>query len=134
MVNHTTPFKERWGGWYVTGTHGEQTHRGNLIIRGQKLPRAVDNSEGQNVESLADRINVDPYLSPHSDIVALMVLEHQALVHNRITKANFTTRQALAYDEMMNRTLGTPDGPQLESTTRRIQNACDDLVEALLFA
>ena len=31
QVNHRTPFEDRWGGWYVTGTHGKQTHRGNLI-------------------------------------------------------------------------------------------------------
>jgi hypothetical protein len=31
QVNHRTPFQERWGGWYVTGTHGAQTHRGNLV-------------------------------------------------------------------------------------------------------
>ena len=31
QVNHRTPFEERWGGWYVTGTHGDQIHRGNLI-------------------------------------------------------------------------------------------------------
>src|SRR5262245_48177413 len=31
LVNHRTPIEERWGGWYVTGTHGRQTHRGNLI-------------------------------------------------------------------------------------------------------
>jgi hypothetical protein len=33
QVNHRTPLEERWGGWYVTGTHGQQTHRGNLIGR-----------------------------------------------------------------------------------------------------
>ena len=31
LVNHRTPLTERWGGWYVTGTHGAQTHRGNLM-------------------------------------------------------------------------------------------------------
>jgi hypothetical protein len=31
QVNHRTPFAERWGGWYVTGKHGQETHRGNLI-------------------------------------------------------------------------------------------------------
>src|SRR5215212_3576669 len=27
QVNHRTPLDERWGGWYVTGQHGRQTHR-----------------------------------------------------------------------------------------------------------
>ncbi len=61
-----------------------------------------------------------------------MVLEHQTLVQNRLTKANYSTRQALHYDAMMNRTLGNDAGQRLEGTTRRIQNAGDDLLEALL--
>ena len=31
LVNHRTPLEERWGGWYVTGVHGAQRHRGNLF-------------------------------------------------------------------------------------------------------
>src|SRR5688572_13934517 len=29
-MSDRTPFNERWGGWYVTGTHGDQRHWGNL--------------------------------------------------------------------------------------------------------
>src|SRR5688500_645780 len=25
-TDHTSPFHQRWGGWYVTGTHGSQKH------------------------------------------------------------------------------------------------------------
>lgn len=132
-VNHTTPFHERWGGWYVTGTHGAQQHLGNLIVAERPQSTRVDNPQGQNVTSLVDRIDTSPYLTPHSDIVALMVLEHQVLVQNRITAANFTTRQALAYNDLMNTALRNAPETRLESTTRRIQNAGDKLVEALLF-
>ena len=132
-VDHTTPVKDRWGGWYVTGTHGAQKHLGNLVIRGRDVEEPVDNSEGQNVTDLKFRVNPDRYLSAHSDIVALMVLEHQALVHNRLTKASFETRQALAYDEMMRKMLDKPEGELLESTVRRIQSVSERLVEALLF-
>lgn len=133
MVDHTTPIERRWGGWYVTGTHGSQQHLGNLIVRGRDVQEPVDNSAGQNIHDLKDRFNVDHYVSPHSDIVALMVLEHQVLVQNRIAKASFDSRQALSYDAMMNRTLENPAGTRLESTTRRIQSTGDRLVEALLF-
>ncbi|MFV0444037.1 MAG: hypothetical protein ACK5Q5_10745 [Planctomycetaceae bacterium] len=133
-VNHTTPIEERWGGWYVTGQHGDQKHLGNLIVKERPGSKPVDNSAGQNVTSLTDRFDVTPYLSPHSDLIALMVLEHQALVHNRITSASFTARQALAYNEMMNEALKNPPETRLDSTTRRIQNAGDKLVEALLMA
>lgn len=131
-VNHTTPIAQRWGGWYVSGTHGTQSHLGNLIIRGNRVVEPVDNQAGQNVVDLSSRFQSIHYLTPHSDLVALMVLEHQVLVHNRLTKAQFTTRQALAYDQMMRKVLERGGSEPLESTTRRIRDAGDDLVEALL--
>jgi hypothetical protein len=92
----------------------------------------VDNAQGQNVTQLADRLAVEKYLTPHSDLIALMVLEHQTLVHNHLTKANFAARQALQYETEMNRALGEPEGKRMESTSRRIQSAGNDLVEVLL--
>jgi hypothetical protein len=134
IVDHTTPFEQRWGGWYVTGQHGDQLHLGNRISREGESSQPVADPAGQNATSLADRFSADRYLTPHSDIVALMVLEHQVLVHNRITNANFTTRQALAYNQMMTEALEYSPETRLDSTTRRIQGACDELVDALLFA
>ena len=131
-VDHTTPVDQRWGGWYVTGTHGSQKHIGNLVLQTRDVPEPVDNSAGHNVSELNDRLDVKKYLSPHSDIVALMLLEHQVLVHNRLTKANYDTRQAIDYDIMMNRTLEKPEATQSETTTRRIKSTGDRLVEALL--
>ncbi|MEZ6055274.1 MAG: hypothetical protein R3C01_01090 [Planctomycetaceae bacterium] len=132
-VNHTTPFDQRWGGWYVTGKHGDQVHLGNLILGKNDHPNHVDKSAGQNLTSLAGLVDTKPYLTPHSDIVSLMMLEHQVLVHNRIANASFTTRQALAYNEIMNKALGNAEENRLDSTTRRIQSAGDKLVESLLF-
>ncbi len=132
-VDDATPMEKRWGGWYVTGTHGSQTHLGNLFVAGRRVFEPVDNANGQNVQELDSRFEVGSYLSPHSDIVALMVLEHQILVHNLLTRTSFETRQALAKQESMNVKLGNPPDTRLESTTRRIQSVCEDLVEALLF-
>jgi hypothetical protein len=132
-VNHLTPLEERWGGWYVTGLHGSQKHLGNLISHRDAVNDPVDNSQGLNLTRLDDRFRVERYLSSHSDIVALMVLEHQILVHNRITRAAFTTREALHYEAALNEALKNAPGSRLDSTTRRIQNAGDRLVEALLF-
>jgi hypothetical protein len=132
-VDHTTPIDQRWGGWYVTGTHGAQKHLGNLTVKGRDFVEPVDNSDGHNLVDLEFRINPDRYLTAHSDIVALMVLEHQALVHNRLTRANFDTRQALAYKATINEAMDEPVGSELESTTRRIKSTGDRLVQALLF-
>lgn len=131
-VDHSTPVEDRWGGWYVTGTHGKQTHLGNLVIRESPLPRPVQNPAGQNVTDLSKRISVAPYLSPHSDIVALLVFEHQTMVHNLITQANFATRQALHYRSVVNRAMGQPADAPLDSTTQRIAHAGDALIEGLL--
>ena len=131
-VDHRTPIKDRWGGWYVTGTHGSQTHAGNLTISTNRVAERTDNSQGHNIEDLSKRFHVDKYLTPHSDIVALMVMEHQTLVHNRLTNAEFTTRKALYHEQTLNDSLGNEPGTRLESTTQRIHSAGDKLVEALL--
>lgn len=133
-IDHTSPLARRWGGWYVTGTHGAQEHLGNLVIQTRHVELPVDNRAGLNVTSLAGRVDTSPYLSAHSDIVALMVLEHQAEGHNLLTRANFLTRQALHHEEALNRELGRPKGERWESTTSRIRDAGEPLVRYLLFS
>jgi hypothetical protein len=90
-----TPLAQRWGGWYVTGqaSHG---HRGNARLE----------------------FDTAPYLTDRSDVVALLVLEHQLYIKNLITRLNFKTRS-----------LGT--SPR---TTRSLQRLRDQLVEAMLFS
>ena len=86
-TDHQSPFEERWGGWYVTGTHGKMRHMGNVVSRNPGDPEAIDREDGANVTDLSDRLNVSPYLTGHSDVVALMVLEHQTQMQNYLTLA-----------------------------------------------
>jgi len=132
-IDHSSPLKERWGGWYVTGTHGEQTHLGNLIVRGQKEPEEIDNSAGQNITCLDKLFDTRNYLTPHSDLVALMVLEHQTEGHNRITRANFQCRMALHQQAQLNKELRQPADYLWESTRSRIRSASEELACYLLF-
>jgi hypothetical protein len=132
-TDHTSPFEQRWGGWYVTGTHGEQKHLGNFIARGRSRPEEADNADGLNITDLAGRFDTSEYLTPHSDIVALMVLEHQSQVHNAITYANFATQQALYFDRALSRDLGEESKELRDSTKSRIKSGCEPLLEALLF-
>lgn len=132
-TDHRSPFKKRWGGWYVTGTHGKQRHMGNVIVTDRDRPENLDMESGANVTDLSDRLNTQPYLSPHSDIVALMVLEHQTRMHNLITRANFETRSAQHYDQVMNKALERPADHCSESAKRRIEAAAEKLVEYMLF-
>ena len=133
-IDQTSPINKRWGGWYVTGTHGKQPHLGNLLLSEAREPEQVDNLGGLNVTDLTDRFDTSHYLTPHSDLVALMVLEHQAEMHNHLTRANFQTRLALHEAAALNKELGRPADYQSESTARRIRSACDPLVKYLLFA
>jgi hypothetical protein len=77
LTTPESPFSERWGGWYVSGTHGSQRHMGNVVARGSDPETLLDRDRGANVSDLSKFVDTAPYLSGHSDIVALMVLEHQ---------------------------------------------------------
>lgn len=132
-TDHRTEFKKRFGGWYVTGELGDVKHRGNKIAR--RDPRdPFDWEQHANIDSLTELIDTDPYPEPTSDLVALMVLEHQAQMHNLITRAGFETKQAVHYQEVMNRVLERGDDYESESTARRIKAAGDELLKYMLFA
>ena len=133
-TDQTSPLAERWGGWYVSGSHGPQKHLGDLVIETRDVPNDVDNSAGMNLKDFGDRFDASSYLSKHSDLVALLVLAHQTEMHNRITQANFAARQALHYQQSLNRELHEPSSHVWGSTKSRIESAGEPLVEYLLFS
>lgn len=133
-VDHTTPLEKRWGGWYVSGTHGKQLHMGNALLKNSEDPNDFDRSVGSNKIDLSTLFDPSPYLSPHSDLVALMVLEHQTRMQNLLTRANFETRSALWYNAEMNKAFEQPSGFRSESTERRIRRVAEDVVAYMLFA
>jgi hypothetical protein len=133
-IDQTSPLADRWGGWYVTGTSGRQEHMGNLIVRDKHASGRIENKSGVNVTSLRGRIEPSRFLTPHSDIVALMVMEHQTGAQNLITRANFLTRFALRDEAEINKALGRPADYRSESTLSRIKNAGEPLVKYLLFS
>ena len=95
LVNHRTPLAERWGGWYVTGTHGSQTHRGNLIGNAAFERQGHEPNYLGNLTGLGRFFDVAKYPLAHSDIVALMVLEHQTHMHNFITRLSYAATLAV---------------------------------------
>jgi hypothetical protein len=131
-TTHRSPFSERWGGWYVTGTHGRQRHLGNVLVADEERPESLDKERGANVTDLTGWLDTGPYLTEHSDIVALMVLGHQADMHNQITRANYDARRALRDGRIMNQLLEQPEDDVSESTRRRINNAAERLLKCLL--
>jgi hypothetical protein len=132
-VDHATPIKHRWGGWYVTGTHGEQTHLGNLTYRTRPLGDGPGDVSGLNVTDLKGKLTHSGYLSPHSDLIALMVMEHQAGGHNALVRASFDTRTALYREDALNRELKEPTGHRWDSTNTILNSAAELLVKYFLF-
>ena len=65
VVDHRTPFSDRWGGWYVTGRHGPSVHRGNVFACEEKGELVVHYEPGANVTNLA------PLLRPAANISSL---------------------------------------------------------------
>lgn len=103
-VDDRTPFGQRWGGWYVTGDTGSRRHLGNLPLvedrGGQKLREF--RAASHNRTTLDDYFNTSKYLTGHSDVVALTVLEHQTSLHNLVTRVDYKVRTVMSR--------GTTDG------------------------
>ena len=95
-TDHRSPFELRWGGWYVTGTHQATRHMGNAVATDQSDLAAMVTPATVHVTSLEGRFDMTGYLSPHSDIVALLVLEHQAQMLNLITRVGWESRAGAA--------------------------------------
>lgn len=130
-TTQASPFSERWGGWYVTGSHGSLRHMGNSTLTKNNDELVLD--QGANQVDVSSRFRVSQYLSKHSDLVALMILGHQTEMHNYITLANYQTRQALHQNEFMNRALERAPDFVSESTDRRINQAVEKLLQHMLF-
>jgi hypothetical protein len=85
---HHVPFDTRWGGWYVTGAPAEMKHRANAWST---------RSGGEGVSAGAmDRI-MPPgtHLAPGSDVLAMMLHDHQCKLVNVLMEANYRIRTAL---------------------------------------
>ena len=94
-----SPFAERWGGWYVTGLMEHGRHMGNALLADPDLPESMITSQTLHVTSLQNKFDTKNYLSAHSDIVALLVFDHQMYMTNLITRVGWEVRCAL-YDKM----------------------------------
>lgn len=94
LVNHSTPLAERWGGWYVTGDIGSQTHFGNALIADNRAPALPSLPPG-----VPERLPAElaaAYLAPYSDAVAHLVFEHQLEMMNALTRVGWEARIAAA--------------------------------------
>jgi len=128
ITGQQSPISERWGGWYVTGTAGNQTHLGNLLT-------GDAGGSDELVADLSKKFDTSAYLSAHSDIVAHLVLAHQTQMHNLITQTNYQARIAAYNEAAKNKTAGLPeDTPLSEAARKKYEAPAEELVRYLLFA
>lgn len=118
-VDHYRPIEDRWGGWYVTGKRVPAKHAGNLPLFMPSFARASEGKPGSMPPparvSLAGQIDLAGYLTPYSDVVALMVLDHQVHLVNLFTRATWESRVGGA------------------ASAARVAEAADAIVDYLLF-
>jgi hypothetical protein len=131
LSDHRSPFNERWGGWYVTGKDISVRHLGNAIVTNASQPDSIVTKETLSVESLKGEFDTDAYLSPYSDIVALMVFEHQMHAINLFTRVGWEVRFALYEARMRNALPGL--GNTREPISRLLADTAKELVDYLLF-
>jgi len=91
-TDHRSPFETRWGGWYVLGDHHGDRHLGNAVVTDPSDLRGMVTPDSVHLKTLQGRFDMTGYLSPSSDIVALLVIEHQAHMMNLITRIGWEAR------------------------------------------
>ena len=122
VTDHRTKFEERWGGWYVNGTHGAMKHRGNAVAPDPAEPNKLETEGTQNQTNLyRTPVTLTDYLAPVSDLVALMTLEHQTQMTNLFTRLGWETR------------IAEQKADESAATQARIDGLVGDTVDYMLF-
>ena len=134
LTTPKTPFKFRWGGWYVTGQHGSQAHLGNIVVRETAELQDLEGLRIYNRDSLDGVIDSQFYTSNQSDIVALLVIEHQVYVQNLMTRVNYDVRTEMAKRNSLKAAELNASGEIVtEEMKSLIEEVTEPLVKALLF-
>lgn len=134
LIGHESPLAERWGGWYVTGQSGSLRHMGNVTARLAGRDAVMDRAAGANLTDLSRFFPVADYLRPDSDIVALLVLEHQTSMMNRLVTGALRVRKWLTYQQNLQRERGEPVSAEPVGTARRVvESEARRILEYLLF-
>ena len=135
VSDHRTPFTQRWGGWFVTGRTVPLGHLGNLPVVRPATSRASGSPPA--LPSVKGSFDLDGYLADSSDVVALMVLEHQSRMTNLITWLGWEARTAAADStrgeapsSASTRSSGSTAAPLADD---RVNHVVRELVDYMLF-
>jgi hypothetical protein len=121
LVDHRSPLEQRWGGWYVTGTHGSARHMGNAFVVDSANPGGAITNATLNRSTLDPRVEISAYPVATSDIAALLVFDHQGRAMNLLTRLGWEARIAAA------------DG-RLDFSKGDLRDIVRETVDYLLFA
>lgn len=128
-VDQRTPFEDRWGGWFVTGAAVPPRHLGNVPVYHVKKS-GVRAAVTPKLTSVAGTIDAAAYPTATSDVVALMVFNHQTFMTNLMTRLNWATR-VQDWDRLH------PAAPvkqaSMQATDDPVANIVAELVDHLLF-
>ena len=127
ITDDRSPVEQRWGGWYVTGRTGSIRHMGNAIVTDSARPESMVANQTLNLESLKGKFDTDGYLSPYSDVVGLMVFEHQMRMVNLFTRVGWEVPLA-QYQERMGEAVRSQG-----VTDRLLRDMARELVDYMLF-
>jgi hypothetical protein len=116
-VDHRTPIDDRWGGWYVTGGKVPRAHLGNVPV--YHVERSYTRLAAAPVlTSVSGKFDTTGYLSPYSDVVSMLVLNHQVHMTNLLTRLGWEAR------------IAAHQGAPVET---RVRETARELVDYLLF-
>jgi hypothetical protein len=123
QTGHGVPFKDRFGGWYVTGYRGATEHLGNFT--GRLSPAGLTKIPivpGQLFDFASYPVST-------SDILPQLVHEHQAGFVNRVVAATYRAR------ELSEKEKGPPGAAiGADGAARELETSARSLTRYLLFA
>ena len=131
LAGHEVKISDRWGGWYVTGSHGSLRHMGNALAARVDGKLSIDKEKYANLEDLNAFFQSGKFPADGSDFLALLLLDHQIGMHYRLMEAHYRVRQAL-YDKNHPGADGEPRSDlneELETATEMVVNYlffCDE--------
>jgi hypothetical protein len=121
-IDHGDALRLRFGGWFVTGSTGSAPHMGNEAA-------AIDGRSTRELTSVDGLFDADGFRALSSDVVAHLVLTHQAGMTNLLTRAGWEAR---AGDPLLH----PPFTPNPEQETRVavvMSGIATEVVDYLLF-
>jgi hypothetical protein len=116
-IDQRNLLSQRWGGWFVTGQHGGARHMGNVPVLPADKGKSTISVAVRPLDSLTGVLDLTGFPTPYSDVVALLVFNHQTHMTNLITRIGWEARVA-----------------EVEpARAPRVREAAVDLVDYMLF-